>query len=94
MQAKRKEAQRSRLRARKALAAVACLEIITSMGLVGAIAILASTLSIGFAQAQTLTAMAEPDTGLVIAMLVVTIGVMGGLSAIAVHFSGRPRQRS
>lgn len=94
MQSKGKGAQRPVLRARKTLAAVACLEIITSAGLIGAIVILASTLSIGFARAQTLTAMAEPDTGLVIAMLVVTIGVMGALSAIAVHFSGRPRQRS
>lgn len=94
MQSGRNGAQRDRLRASKALGAVACLELIMSFGLVGAIAILATALSVGFARAQTLTAVAEPDTGLVIAMLVVTIGVMVVLSAVAVHFTGRPRQRS
>jgi hypothetical protein len=67
--------------------------LMMSVALVISIVIVATAVSIGFASAQTLSAMSEPDTGLVLALLACAIGVMGVLSALAVRFAGRPRQR-
>jgi hypothetical protein len=67
--------------------------LIMSAALIACIVIVATTMSMGFARAQTLNAISEPDTGLVVAMLVGAIGVMGVLSALAVRLAGRPRQR-
>lgn len=64
-----------------------------SFVIVIAIMIAATAVSMGFARAQTLNAIAEPDTGLVLAMLAAAIGVMGGLSAVAVRLAGRSRPR-
>ena len=57
------------------------------------ILIAATAVSAGFARAQSLNAMTEPDSGLVLAMLVTAIGVMGALSAVAVRLAGRSRSR-
>ena len=51
------------------------------------------TMSVGFARAQSVHAFSEPDTGLVAALLAFAVVLMGGLSAVAVRWSGRPRQR-
>lgn len=64
-----------------------------SAAIVVCIMIAAAAVSMGFARAQTLNAVAEPDTGLVLAMLAAAIGVMGVLSAAAVRLAGRSRQR-
>jgi hypothetical protein len=61
--------------------------------IVVAIMIAATAVSMGFARAQTLNAVAEPDTSLVLAMLAAAIGVMGALSAVAVRLVGRSRPR-
>ena len=64
-----------------------------SAGLLVCISVLAISMSVGFARAQSQQAMGEPDTGLVITLLVIAIAVMGLLSAAAVRFAGRPRRR-
>lgn len=71
--------------------AAALAQLLMSAGLVACISVLAISLSVGFARAQSQQAIGEPDTGLVIALLIVAITVMGVLSAAAVRFAGRPR---
>ena len=53
----------------------------------------ATIVSVGFASAQGAQAFSEPDASLVAALLAGAVVVMGGLSAVAVRWSGRPRQR-
>jgi hypothetical protein len=81
------------VRTAKAASAPAPVALIMSAALIACIVIVATTMSMGFARAQTLNAISEPDTGLVLAMLAGAIGVMGLLSALAVRLAGRPRQR-
>jgi hypothetical protein len=68
-------------------------QLVMTGALIASIAVAATAVSIGFARAQGVTAMAEPDTGLVVALMVAAVGIMGALSAIAVRFAGRPRHR-
>lgn len=52
-----------------------------------------SAVSFSIARAQTIGTASDPDTGLVLALFAIAIAVMGLLSAAAVRFAGRPRQR-
>ena len=74
-------------------AAMARLHLFIMMALTASIAVAATAVSIGVARAQGMHAMAQPDTSLVVALMVAAIGVMGGLSAIAMRFAGRSRHR-
>ncbi len=69
------------------------MQLVMAAALIGAIIVAAGAVSIGFARAQTPAAISEPDTGLVLALMAAAVGLMGGLSAIAVRLVGRPRQR-
>jgi hypothetical protein len=55
------------------------------------VCIMIAAAAVSMARAQTLNAIAEPDTSLVVAMLIAAIGVMGALSAVAVRLAGRFR---
>jgi hypothetical protein len=70
-----------------------CVEYVIMAVLVAGIGIAATAISVGFASAQTLHAIAEPDTELMLAMLAAAIALMGVLSAAAVRLAGRSRQR-
>jgi hypothetical protein len=61
--------------------------------LVLSIVVVATAVSIGAARAQEAPGTTYPDAGLVLALMLVAVGIMGALSAIAVRFAGRPRQR-
>jgi FtsH-binding integral membrane protein len=74
-------------------ASMARLHLFLTMALTASIAIAATAVSIGVARAQGMHAMAQPDTSLVVALMVAAIGVMGGLSAIAMRLAGRSRHR-
>jgi predicted lysophospholipase L1 biosynthesis ABC-type transport system permease subunit len=79
--------------ARRRLMSTRCVEYIIITVLVGGIGIAATAISVGLANAQTLHAIAEPDTELMLAMLAAAVAVMGALSAAAVRLAGRSRQR-
>lgn len=53
----------------------------------------ASVTSVGLARAQNVNAAFEPDTSFVVAMLAFAVVLMSGLSAAAVRFAGRSRER-
>jgi len=67
--------------------------LILTAALIVAIAAAGTAASVGFARAQTVSGMPQPDTSLVIGMLAGAVAVMSILSALAVRFIGRPRQR-
>jgi hypothetical protein len=71
----------------------ALIHLILTATLVAGIAAVGTAVSIGFARAQSLTGMHEPDTSLVLGMLAGAVAVMGVLSALAVRFTSRPPQR-
>jgi hypothetical protein len=73
----------------------AVLQLIITITLAAAIATVGTVVSVGFARAQSMSGsgMPEPDTSLVLGMLAGAIAVMSVLSALAVRFIGRPRQR-
>lgn len=81
------------VRPRAAKVAVPFLRCVVAGILALSTAFVASIVTVGFARAQTVHAFSEPDTSLVLAMLAFSVVVMGGLSAAAVRWSGRPRQR-
>jgi hypothetical protein len=68
-------------------------QLVMTGALVACIAVAATAVSMGFARAQGVAGIAEPDTGLVVALMVAAIGIMGALSAVAVRFAGRQRHR-
>jgi hypothetical protein len=70
----------------------AVVQLVTSSLLVFAIAIAAFAISTGFARAQVVGTMHEPDTGLVLGLFALAIVLMGVLSAAAVRFAGRTRR--
>ena len=70
----------------------AIVQLVTSSLLVFAIAIAAFAVSTGFARAQVVGTMHEPDTGLVLTLFALAIILMGVLSAAAVRFAGRSRR--
>jgi hypothetical protein len=67
--------------------------LILTATLVAGIAAAGTAVSVGFARAQSLSGMPEPDTSLVIGMLAGAVAVMSILSSLAVRIIGRPRQR-
>jgi hypothetical protein len=71
----------------------AVVHLILTATLVVGIAAVGTLVSIGFARAQSMTGVREPDTSLVLGMLAGAVAVMSILSALAVRFIGRPRQR-
>ena len=87
------EFPRVQARALRAAAAAAFLQCAVVGLLALSTAFVAWTMSVGFAGAQSVHAFSEPDTGLVAALLAFAVVLMGGLSAVAVRWSGRPRQR-
>jgi hypothetical protein len=68
-------------------------QLVASAALVLAIVVAGMAVTFGIARAQVIGAASEPDTGLVLALFAIAITVMGLLSAAAVRFAGRPRQR-
>lgn len=68
------------------------IQLITSSLLVVAIAIAGFAVSMDIAGAQTVSAMREPDTGLILTLFAFAIVLMGVLSAAAVRFVGRSRR--
>jgi hypothetical protein len=70
----------------------AVIQLVTSSLLVFAIAVAAFGISIGFARAQVVGTMHEPDTGLVLTLFALAIVLMGVLSAAAVRFAARSRR--
>ena len=70
-------------------ASVACIHVAITLALIGSIVIV----SMGVARAQNAQALAQPDTGLVLALTLAAIGAMCALSALAMRLAGRPRQR-
>ena len=85
--ARRAEAQSHRL------AAAALMNLAMSGALMLAILVAATAVTMGVADAQALNGMAQPDTGLVLGLMLCAVGVMGALSAVAMRFAGRSRQR-
>jgi hypothetical protein len=75
-------------RARRAL-----VQLITGGALLLCTLIAVTAVSLGIARAQVIGSASDPDTGLVLALFAIAIAVMGLLSAAAVRFAGRPRQR-
>jgi FtsH-binding integral membrane protein len=73
-------------------ASTARVQLFMMAALIVSIAVAATAVSIGYARASSMLPVAEPHAGLVVALMVAAIGVMGGLSAVAVRFAGRPRQ--
>ncbi len=69
------------------------MQVLATLALVFSIMVAATAVSMGVARAQGVHAMNEPDTGLVIALMIGAIGIMGALSAVAVRLVGRPRSR-
>lgn len=69
----------------------ALLELAVTAFLLAAIIATALALGIDFARAATVYA-AEPDVGLVLALLVAAVAVMVALSAAAVRFASRSRR--
>jgi hypothetical protein len=67
--------------------------LVMTIALSMAIAVAATAVSMGGASAQGAQVMTRPDTGLVLALLLVAVGVMGALSAVAVRLAGRTRHR-
>lgn len=80
-------------RARQAFLTVR-VQLYMTAALVLSILVAASAVSMGVARAQALPAVGQPDTGLVLALTLAAVGLMGALSALAVRIAGRPRQRS
>ncbi len=72
---------------------IVLVQLITTSALVLSIGVVATAISIGFARAQALGTIQEPDTALVLTMMALAILVMGVLSAAAVRLVGRSRQR-
>lgn len=79
--------------ARKPRHGHAIVPLLLTAALVAAIAAAGTAASVGFARAQSVSGMPQPDTSLVIGMLAGAVAVMSVLSALAVRFIGRPRQR-
>lgn len=75
------------------LAAAALMNLAMSGALMAAILVAAGAVSMGVADAQGLNAMTQPDTGLVLGLMLCAVGVMGALSAVAMRLAGRSRQR-
>jgi hypothetical protein len=74
-------------------ASTAVLHLLMSGALVAAILVAATAVSMGVADAQGLNTITHPDTGLVLGLMLCAVGVMGALSAVAVRFAGRSRDR-
>jgi hypothetical protein len=69
------------------------LQLLMTAALIACIAVAATAVSIGYARAQGTSVGIEPHAGLMVALMVVAISVMGAVSAVAVRVVGRPRQR-
>ena len=67
-------------------------QLVMTLALAFAIAIAATAVSMGAARAQTAEAITQPDTGLVIALLIAAIGAIGALTVLAERLTSRPRQ--
>lgn len=77
--------------ARDRSAKQALVELAMNAALIGATITAALALGIDLARAAT-ASVSEPDTGLVIALLVAAVAAMVALSAAAVRIVGRPRR--
>ncbi|HET9903319.1 MAG TPA: hypothetical protein VFQ27_06415 [Xanthobacteraceae bacterium] len=71
----------------------ALIHLVLAAALVIGIAVAGTAVSVGLARAQSATGLPDPDASLVIGMLAAAVTVMSILSALAVRFIGRPRQR-
>ncbi|HEX2215202.1 MAG TPA: hypothetical protein VHG27_00685 [Xanthobacteraceae bacterium] len=74
-------------------ASTARMHLYMTVALAASIVIAAIAVSMGVAGAQSVHAFPQPDTGLVLALMLAAVGVMGALSALAVRLAGRFRQR-
>jgi divalent metal cation (Fe/Co/Zn/Cd) transporter len=72
----------------------ALLQLLMAAALIVSIVIAATAVSIGAASAQSVRAMTQPDTSLVLMLMLLAIGVMGVLSALAVKLASRSRPQS
>ena len=73
--------------------ATACVQLGLTVVLVFGLLVSATVVSIGIANAEDLGALVRPDTGVMIGLMVVAIAAMCALSAAAVHFGNRSRDR-
>lgn len=92
MRSKVEAERRTAVEAREAMPAI--LQLLMTAALILSIVIAATAVSVGAARAQSMRAVAQPDTGLVLMLMVIAIGVMGVLSALAVRIAGRSRPQS
>lgn len=81
-------------RAQARPASPALLHLLMTVGLILSIVVAATAVSIGAAGAQSMRNVSQPDTGLVLTLMLLAIGVMGALSALAVRLAGRSRPQS
>lgn len=80
--------------ARTQAASPVLLQLMMTAALIVSIIIAATAVSIGAADAQSIRGATRPDTGLVLMLMLLAIGAMGVLSALAVRVACRSRPQS